>query len=229
MKHDGTANGPAVAAHVFGERLPLAQRYAEMLATDGVERGLIGPRETDRLWDRHLLNCAAVGELIAPDARGADVGSGAGLPGIPLAIARPDLDLTLIEPMLRRTVFLEAVIEELGLTSVRVSRHRAEEPAARAEADFDFVTSRAVASLDKLTRWTVPLLKPGGIMLALKGDRAEAEILEHSRMMASLGVVDAEVMRCGGEYLDPPATVVVARLVAESKQRPRKPSGRRGR
>lgn len=229
MKHDGTANGPAVAAEVFGARLPLAQRYAEMLATDGVERGLIGPREADRLWDRHLLNCAAVGELIESDTRGADVGSGAGLPGIPLAIARPDLDLTLVEPMLRRTVFLEAVIDELGLTTVRVLRHRAEEPVVRAEAEFDFVTSRAVAPLDKLTRWTAPLLRPGGMMLALKGDRAEAEIVEHRQLMASLGVVDAEVMRCGGEYLDPPATVVVARRAAESKLRQRKPSGRRGR
>ncbi|AQA06328.1 16S rRNA (guanine(527)-N(7))-methyltransferase RsmG [Mycobacterium sp. MS1601] len=229
MKHDHAASAPAAAADVFGGRLPLAQRYVEILATDGVERGLIGPRESERLWDRHVLNSAAIAELIAEGQRGADVGSGAGLPGIPLAIARPDLDITLIEPMLRRTVFLEFVIEELGLESVRVSRHRAEEPAARANSDFDFVTSRAVASLDKLTRWTAPLLKADGLMLALKGDRAESEIDEHGRVMTTLGVVDAKVMRCGVEYLDPPATVVVARRTAESRHRQRKPSGRRGR
>jgi 16S rRNA (guanine527-N7)-methyltransferase len=229
VKHDHAASVPEAAADVFGGRLALAQRYVEILATDGVERGLIGPRETERLWDRHVLNSAAIAELIPEGQRGADVGSGAGLPGIPLAIARPDLDVTLIEPMLRRAVFLEYVIDELALDGVRVSRHRAEEPAAREGADFDFVTSRAVAALDKLTRWTAPLLKADGLMLALKGDRAESEIAEHSAAMASLGVVDPKVMRCGVEYLEPPATVVVARRTAESRQRQRKPSGRRGR
>lgn len=228
MKHDA-AGPPASAAAVFGERLSLACLYAELLATEGVERGLIGPRETDRLWERHLLNSAAIGELVPMGARGADVGSGAGLPGIPLAIARPDLDLTLIEPMLRRTVFLESVVVQLGLESVHVLRHRAEEPAARDQAGFDFVTSRAVASLDKLTRWTAPLLKTDGTMLALKGDRAQAEIDEHGDLMATLGVVDAKVMRCGVGYLVPPATVVVARRAAQSKHRQGKPSGRRGR
>ncbi|MDF2825524.1 MAG: gidB [Mycobacterium sp.] len=229
MKHGGVTSSPESAADVFGSRLPLAQRYAELLATDGVERGLIGPRETERLWERHILNSAAIGELIPVDARGADVGSGAGLPGIPLAIARPDLQLTLIEPMLRRTAFLEAAVEELGLESVRVVRHRAEDAVVRDNAEFDFVTSRAVASLDKLTRWTVQLLRIDGMVLALKGDRAQAEIDEHSRLMASLGVVDAKVMRCGVEYLDPPATVVVARRAAESGHRSRKQSSRRGR
>jgi 16S rRNA (guanine527-N7)-methyltransferase len=229
VKHDGAAAPPEAAAAVFGDRLPLAQRYVQLLASEGVDRGLIGPRETDRLWDRHVLNSAAIGELIPAGSRGADVGSGAGLPGIPLAIARPDLALTLIEPMLRRTVFLESVVEELALGSVRVERHRAEDPAVRDRADFDFVTSRAVAPLDKLTRWTAPLLRVDGVMLALKGDRAQAEIDEHGGLMMSIGVVDAKVMRCGVEYLDPPATVVVARRSAQPRLRQGKPSSRRGR
>ena len=229
MKHDGSAGIPIVAARVFGERLALAERYAHMLATEGVERGLIGPRETDRIWDRHLLNCAAVGELIAPGTRVADVGSGAGLPGIPLAIARPDLEITMIEPMLRRTTFLQDVIDQLGLESVLVLRHRAEERVVLEHADFDFATSRAVASLDKLTRWTMPLLKANGIMLALKGDRAQAEVEEHGTLMASLGVASVKVMRCGVEYLDPPATVVVAQRSAELGRQKRKTPSRRGR
>lgn len=229
MKHDGSAGVPFAAETVFGDRLPLAEQYAHLLATEGVERGLIGPRETERIWDRHILNCAAVGELIPPDARVADVGSGAGLPGIPLAIARPDLDITLIEPMLRRTTFLQDVIDGLALESMTVLRHRAEERIVLDQADFDYATSRAVAPLDKLTRWTVPLLKPNGIMLALKGDRAQAEIDEHGALMASLGVADVKVMRCGVEYLDPPATVVVAQRSAERAQRKRKSSGRRAR
>lgn len=230
MKHDGAAGTPPGAVQAFGSRLELAERYAELLATDGVERGLIGPREADRIWDRHLLNCAAVAELIAPDTRVADVGSGAGLPGIPLAIARPDLDITLIEPMLRRTTFLEHVIAELELSSVRVLRNRADERPVLEEAEFDYVTSRAVAPLDKLTRWCVPLLALGGTMLALKGDRAEAELDEFGSLLTSLGVIDAKVMRCGVEYLDPPATVVVARRSTEPSRRQskRKPSGRRG-
>ena len=229
MKHDGSAGIPVEAAAVFGDRLALAERYAQMLTSEGVKRGLIGPRETDRIWDRHLLNCAAVGELIAPGTRVADIGSGAGLPGIPLAIARPDLEITMIEPMLRRTTFLQDVIDQLGLESVLVLRHRAEERIVLEQADFDYATSRAVASLDKLTRWTVPLLKPNGIMLALKGDRAQTEVEEHGKLMASLGVASVKVMRCGVEYLDPPATVVVAQRSAELGRQQRKTPSRRGR
>lgn len=229
MKHDGAAGVPVAAAKVFGERLALAQRYAEMLASEGVERGLIGPRETDRIWDRHLLNCAAVGELIAANSRVADIGSGAGLPGIPLAIARPDLEITMIEPMLRRTTFLQDVIDQLGLQSVLVLRHRAEERVVLEHADFDFATSRAVASLDKLTRWTLPLLKPNGTMLALKGDRAQTEVDEHGKLMASLGVASVKVMRCGVDYLDPPATVVAAQRSADLGRHKRKTPSRRGR
>lgn len=211
MKHDGVSAAPPAAAEVFGDQLEVAKRYAELLATDGVERGLIGPRETERLWDRHVLNSAALGELLEPGERVADIGSGAGLPGIPLAIARRDLAVTLIEPLLRRATFLAEAVTALALENVTVVRGRAEDVAViRDHAGMDAVTSRAVASLDKLTRWSLPLLRPRGRMLALKGDRAESEVLEYRRGMTTLGAVDVKVMRCGVSYLIPPATVVVA-------------------
>lgn len=204
MKHDLPA-----AAAFFGERLPLAERYAERLATDGVERGLIGPREADRLWDRHILNSAAIATLFEPEERVADVGSGAGLPGIPLAIARPDLTVVLIEPLARRTVFLEEMIAELGLNAT-VLRARAQE-AVTLISPFDAATSRAVASLDKLSGWCIPLLRVGGRMLSIKGERAVQEVGEHRSAMAAVGALDPTVIQCGAEYLDPPTTVVVAR------------------
>lgn len=210
MKHDDAPTVPKAAEKLFGPELERARRYHAILATAGVERGLIGPREVDRLWDRHLLNSAAVAELIDRDARVADIGSGAGLPGIPLALARPDLRVTLIEPLLRRSDFLREVAVELGL-DVRVVRGRAEEPAVREQVgEMDAVVSRAVASLDKLTRWSLPLLRVGGEMMAVKGERAEDEIREHRRVMESLGAVNVRVMKCGAEFLDPPVTVVVA-------------------
>ena len=188
-----------------------AVRYARILAGAGVERGLIGPREADRLWDRHLLNSAALNELLDSGDQIADIGSGAGLPGIPLALARPDLRVTLIEPLLRRSDFLREVIDVLGL-DVAVVRGRAEEQAVRQQVgEMDAVVSRAVASLDKLTRWSAPLLRSGGRMLAIKGERAASELDEHRRVMESLGVVDARVVTCGGDYLNPPVTVVTAR------------------
>jgi 16S rRNA (guanine527-N7)-methyltransferase len=211
VKHGEVSAAPPAAEAFFGLRLERAQRYAEILAGAGVERGLIGPREVDRLWDRHLLNSAAVAELLDRDERVADIGSGAGLPGIPLALARPDLRVTLIEPLLRRSEFLREVVDELGV-DIAVVRGRAEDLSVRQQVgEMDAVVSRAVASLDKLTKWSMPLLGPGGRMLALKGERAEDEIREHRRVMASLGVDDVRVMRCGANYLDPPATVVVAR------------------
>lgn len=211
MKHGEVSAPPDAAASLFGERLDLAERYAAVLAGAGVERGLIGPREVDRLWDRHILNSAAVAELLEAGVRVADIGSGAGLPGIPLALARPDAHVTLIEPLLRRSEFLREVVDELGI-AVTVVRGRAEEPGVRRQlGETDIVVSRAVASLDKLTRWSMPLLRVDGHMLALKGERAEEEIRDHRRVMASLGAADVRVMRCGANYLDPPATVVVAR------------------
>ena len=211
VKHGGVPDPPPAAAELFGDRLGSAQRYAQILAGAGVERGIIGPREADRLWDRHLLNSAALSELLDPAHQIADIGSGAGLPGIPLALARPDLRVTLIEPLLRRSDFLREVVEDLEV-GITVVRGRAEEEAVRQRVgEMDAVVSRAVASLDKLTKWSVPLLRPGGRMLALKGERAGDELREHRRGMESLGAVDARVVVCGEAYLSPPATVVVAR------------------
>ena len=211
VKHVDVAAPPPTAAPLFGTGLDAAVRYAQILAGAGVERGLLGPREADRLWDRHLLNSAALAELLSPDEQIADIGSGAGLPGIPLALARPDLRVILIEPLLRRSDFLREVIEDLDL-DVTVVRGRAEEQTVRkVVGEADAVVSRAVASLDKLTTWSMPLLRPGGQMLAIKGERAEQEIDEHRRVMQSLGAVDARVVTCGGDYLNPPATVVLAR------------------
>jgi 16S rRNA (guanine527-N7)-methyltransferase len=210
VKHADVPAPPPAAAAVFGDGLDHAWRYARILAGAGVERGLIGPREQSRLWERHLLNSVAVVELLHPGDRIADIGSGAGLPGIPLALARPDLRVTLIEPLLRRSDFLREVVEDLGV-DIAVVRGRAEEQAVRQQVgEMDAVVSRAVASLDKVVRWSLPLLRPGGRMLAIKGERAEDELVAHRRVMESKGAVDAKVVTCGRDYLNPPATVVVA-------------------
>jgi 16S rRNA (guanine527-N7)-methyltransferase len=219
-------DAPPVAAAIFGDRLNSARRYAELLADVGVEWGLLGPREVDRLWDRHLLNCAAVAELLEPGERVADIGSGAGLPGIPLAIAKPGLHVVLVESMLRRAEFLNMVVAELGL-DVEVVRGRAEDVTVReAVGRCDAVTSRAVASLDKLARWSMPLLRPGGRMLAIKGERADGELREHRRGMDRLGATGARVMECGVSYLSPPARVVVAWRGEPARVLPRRRSSR---
>jgi 16S rRNA (guanine527-N7)-methyltransferase len=211
VKHGDISAPPPEARAVFGDSLGRAQRYAQILAGAGVERGLIGPRETERLWERHLLNSAALAELLDSNDEIADIGSGAGLPGIPLALARPDLRVTLIEPLLRRSDFLREVITDLNV-DVSVVRGRAEEQTVRQQVgEMDAVVSRAVASLDKLTKWSMPLLRPGGRMLAMKGERAREELDEHRRGMESRGAVDAKVVLCGKDYLSPPATVVIAR------------------
>lgn len=214
MKHVAVADPPPAAAGVFGARLPAAHRYAEVLAGAGVERGLLGPREVDRIWDRHVLNSVAVAELIGDGERVADIGSGAGLPGIPLALARPDLQIVLIEPLLRRSDFLREVAALLDVDIV-VVRGRAEERSVQEQVGaMDVVTSRAVAPLDRLTRWSMPLLKVGGRMLAIKGERGEAEADEHRRVMTSAGATSVRVVQCGAQYLNPPVTVVVARRAA---------------
>jgi 16S rRNA (guanine527-N7)-methyltransferase len=211
VKHGDIPDPPAAAVKVFGAGLDQAVRYARILAGAGVERGLIGPREADRLWDRHLLNSAALTDLLDSGDEIVDIGSGAGLPGIPLALARPDLRVTLIEPLLRRSDFLREVIDDLGLDIAAV-RGRAEADGVRQQVgEMDAVVSRAVAGLDKLTRWSMPLLRAGAQMLALKGERAEVELDEHRRVMKALGAVDARVVTCGRDYLNPPATVVTAR------------------
>ncbi|MQY27014.1 16S rRNA (guanine(527)-N(7))-methyltransferase RsmG [Nocardia aurantia] len=221
-----TSEPPAVAARVFGDRLPLARRYWELLSTAGVERGLIGPREVPRLWDRHILNCAVLGELIPDAATVVDIGSGAGLPGIPLALARPDLRITLVEPLLRRTVFLTEFIESAGIP-VAVLRGRAEEAAVLAAAGgADVVTSRAVAPLGKLARWSLPLVRDHGRMLALKGSSAAEEIERDRAELTRLGGGATEVLECGAGIVDPP-TVVVS---VERLPRPvRSAGGKRGR
>jgi 16S rRNA (guanine527-N7)-methyltransferase len=201
---------PESARGVFGsERLPLAVRFAELLADDGTVRGLIGPREVPRLWERHLINCAVLAELVPAEASVCDIGSGAGLPGIVLAIARPDLHVTLVEPLLRRTSFLAEVAAELGLTRCEVVRTRAE--ALHGVATYDVVTSRAVAPLPKLLAWSMPLVAPGGAVLAMKGSRAAEEVADASKALRRLGGAAAEVLEVGGgppAFLEPATTVV---------------------
>ena len=197
---------PSAAATVFGDRLATVCEYARLLATDGVTRGLLGPREVPRLWERHLLNCAVVADLIPPGATVTDVGSGAGLPGIPLALARPDLDIELLEPSQRRVVFLVEVVAALGLDRVRVVRGRAEE--SRAGEGVDVVTARAVAPLSQLASWCLPLLRPGGSLIALKGNRAAAELAVAADDLRRLGAVDSGIVSCGHGLVDPPTTVV---------------------
>jgi 16S rRNA (guanine527-N7)-methyltransferase len=191
---------------VFGVRLEVAEQYAELLASDGVIRGLIGPRETPRLWERHLLNCAVLGELIPSDSTVCDIGSGAGLPGLVLAIARPDLTVTLVEPLLRRTTFLDEAVEALGLERVEVVRARAEELHGRRR--FDVVTSRAVAPLPKLARWSLPLTRPGGAVVAMKGASAQAEVDDARRELRKLGAGPASVHTVGVGVVDPPTFAV---------------------
>lgn len=164
---------PPFAADAFGAALPLAERYAEILVTRGVEWGLLGPREAERVWGRHLLNSLAVADEVPASARVVDVGSGAGLPGIPLALIRPDLQVTLLEPLERRATFLQLAVDELGLGDrVRVVRDRAESHPER----FDAVVCRAVAPLNRLLGWTSRLFLPGGRLVALKGASASADL-----------------------------------------------------
>lgn len=196
---------PPVAEAVFGNRLPLAIRYAEQLATTGVHHGLVGPREVPILWDRHLLNCAVLAELIPPHVHIADVGSGAGLPGLVLAVLRPDLNVTLIEPLQRRVTWLETTIDRLGLSNVEIRRARAQQVIG---LNADIVCSRAVARLDRLLGWNLPLVRPGGEMLALKGASAAEELSEVRSQLRRAHVISSEVVRCGVGVVDPPATVI---------------------
>ena len=199
------------AERLFGERLPLAERYVAHLASSGIVRGLIGPREVPRLWSRHVLNCAVVEELIATGARVADVGSGAGLPGLCLALARPDLQITLIEPLERRVQWLDEVVADLGLTNVRVLRARAEQ--ARDEVgEVDVVTARAVSALVGLVDITMPLLRGTGELLALKGRSAADEVRKAQKKLNRLGARSTEIVPAGADLLEEPTTVVRVRL-----------------
>lgn len=196
VSRETSAPDPAVLAELLPpERVPLLQAYADFLATDGVTRGLIGPREVPRLWDRHLVNCALVAPLVPPASAVADVGSGAGLPGLVLAIVRPDLRVTLIEPMARRVAFLSDALERVGVEGVEIVRARAEQ--WKDAPPFDVVTSRAVAPLAKLLMWTMPLVAEDGVMLAMKGSSAADEIesaqRELARWRASAEIVSSAV------------------------------------
>ena len=220
---------PDAAGKIFGDRIGIAERYAGLLADTGVEWGLVGPREVGRLWDRHLLNCAAVAELLEPGERVADIGSGAGLPGLPVAIANPEVRMVLVESLSRRAEFLRMAVADLGV-EVEVVHGRAEHAEVReAVGGCDAVLSRAVASLDKLTRWSLPLLRPGGRMMAIKGERAPGKLLEHRRVMTALGAIDARVVECGVSCLSPPTTVVVARRGKPESARQPSRRGSRGR
>ncbi|MBV7293807.1 16S rRNA (guanine(527)-N(7))-methyltransferase RsmG [Corynebacterium sp. TAE3-ERU16] len=203
---------PSAAEAVFGTNLDRAIAYHRSLATDGAVRGFIGPREVPRLWDRHILNCAVLGEVVprAEGLRVADIGSGAGLPGIPLALARPDLDITLIEPLLKRSTYLSEVVDELGLDNVTVIRGRAEEKVVREQVGrFRVVTSRAVAPLGKLAGWSLPLVARGGEMMALKGSSVREELDRDTRQITRAGGGRARIVTAGEGVVDEPATVIV--------------------
>jgi 16S rRNA (guanine527-N7)-methyltransferase len=226
VKHGGPDTPPVAlpaappgAAAVFGDRMPLAVRFAEVLADTGVTHGLLGPREVPRLWERHVLNCAVVADGFPGGARLVDVGSGAGLPGVALAVVRPDLDVHLVEPMLRRTQWLSGVVDDLGLGNVTVHRGRAEDLVGEVSAPW--VTARAVARLDKLARWCVPLLEEGGTLVAIKGRSAAAELEEDRRALQRLGLVSAVVSEHGGEVLDEPVLTVDLRFEAARESRKR--------
>ncbi len=200
---------PATALAVFGARTALAEQFVAILADTGISHGLIGPRETPRLWDRHVLNCAVVGGAIPATAAGQrviDVGSGAGLPGIALAIARPDLEVHLVEPLARRTGWLAGTVAQLGLENVTVHTARAEDLWDRLDADW--ATARAVSRIVQLAEWTLPLLRPHGQLLAIKGSRADAELAETRTALARLGVVQAAVEQLGLGVIAEPTTII---------------------
>ena len=204
MNSDDVAVRDALAGR-YPEAAAGLDQFVALLSSDGVTRGLIGPREVDRLWGRHVANSAVVEALIPIGASLADVGSGAGLPGIPIALVRPDIEVVLIEPLLRRSTFLSEVVALLGLGDrVTVLRGRAEE----VKVVVDVVTARAVAPLDKLARWTLPLVDVGGTVLALKGENAHTELDEALAELERLGGGSAEIVLVGADIVTPATTVV---------------------
>lgn len=194
-------------AEVFGSALPQLEAYAALLEGPGVERGLLGPREAPRLWERHLLNCAGLSALITGGEVVLDLGSGAGLPGLVLALQRPDVQVVLVEPLQRRATFLEEAVAELGLRNTLVRRARAEELAGKLEVDV--VTARAVAPVDRLAGWALPLLRPGGRLLALKGEQAAVELAAAGPVLHRLGAASSSVVEVGSEELGTRARIVV--------------------
>lgn len=220
---------PELAAELFGPSLDRAVAYAELLAAEGTIRGLIGPREVPRLWDRHLLNCVVIADLVPVGARVVDVGTGAGLPGIVLALARADLSVTLLEPLARRITFLVECLDRIDIPNATVHRGRAEDRAVRAElGGADVITARAVAPLDRLVEWCLPLLRPGGRLLAFKGSGATDELAGARAAIARQGGTDAEVMRRGAGLVSPPTTVVAVTRGTVRAERRRTIPGREG-
>ena len=219
VSRETTPPAPESAQGVFSRALPQAEQFADLLTREATVRGLIGPREVPRLWERHLLNCAVITDLMPEHSTVCDVGSGAGLPGIVLAIRRPDLQVTLLEPLLRRTTFLELVVSTMELSNVHVHRGRAEElPRERDWAGgFDVVTSRAVAPMDRLARWSLPLVRDGGLFLAMKGSSAPEELRSAGSVIRRLGGVDPQVESVGGAWVTPPVTVVRIRKTVEKR------------
>lgn len=202
-----TPSVPDAARRAFAsDRVDLAVRYTELLSTEGVVRGLIGPREADRLWDRHVLNSAVLGEAVPHGARVCDIGTGAGLPGIVVAIARPDIRMTLVEPLLRRTTFLDEVVSELELDHVEVVRARADE--LHGHRTFDVVTSRAVAPLERLLGWSMPLVAPSGALVAMKGRSVHEEIDAARDTLTAWRCAQPEVLELGAGVVDPQTTVL---------------------
>jgi 16S rRNA (guanine527-N7)-methyltransferase len=203
---------PAAAAVIFGDGIELARAYTHRLAQDSETFGLLGPRELPRIWSRHVINSALLSELVPDESLVADVGSGAGLPGIPMAIAQPKAHFTLIEPMERRANWLTAVVQELGIKNVDVIRARAEEVN---RTDFDIVTARAVAALDKLLKLLTPLTRGSNLktVLALKGSRAPEEIADAKPRLQRLGFGEPEIMTLG--LSKAPETATVVRIILQ--------------
>jgi len=188
-----------------------------------VEQGLIGPRETARLWDRHLLNCAAVAELVPPACSVIDLGSGAGLPGVVIAMLRPEAEVVLLEPMARRVEFLEECVRVLGLGNTSVCRGRAEDLAGQVAADV--VTARAVAPMERLAGLALGLARPGGLVLAMKGARAAEELARAGSVLARLGARDVAVVHPGSGKVRPPPTVIRLSAPAATPGTPETPGG----
>ena len=199
---------PETAKAVFGANYDKAVQYAELLSRDSEKLGLLGPRELDKLWSRHILNSAVVSEYIESGMKVADIGSGAGLPGLPVAIAKPDCQVTLVEPMERRSDWLKQVVSELKLDNVRVFRVRGED----LDPQFDVVMARAVAALPKLIRFAIPGVLPGGRLLALKGVKAEEEIEEAKKLAKKFKLDSFEVVYAGGDKLEEPTKLVEVKV-----------------
>lgn len=204
---DDLEKEPAYAAELFGDQIELARGFAQRLAQDSETFGLLGPRELPRIWSRHVINSGLLAELVPDGSKVADVGSGAGLPGIPMAIAQPMAQFTLVEPMERRANWLNQVVQDLGITNVRVLRARAEDVV---ETDFDLATARAVAALDKLLKMLTPLIKDSRekTIIAMKGSKAQEEIAEAAKRIAQLGYSQPEIITLGLNKAPETATVV---------------------